>query len=448
MKMNLYEYQKRAIKFALYHRATFQMLDVGLGKTVIALKTIQSVGIPALIFAPLRVATIVWPEEIKKWTPELTYTVLHGPSKDKKFQYDRDIYLVSYSSIAWYFDKLMYTCKDIRKFFLVLDESSMVKNRSTKRFKLMQKIAQVVSPYKMNLSATPSPNGLHELWSQFYILDGGERLGRSYNKYVDKYFDYMGPPVYSTTIKPFHDRLIYEKIEDISFRLSAKDYLELPEMIYNKVNLKMPPKLKTMYKKLEQDFFLKLNNEEITAFTAATKSLKLRQLLQGATYTVNPEYKVIHELKVKALMEMMEMHSGSPILCTIQFRFELDMIQKALGKVPIIAGGTSAKESATLVRKWNEGKLPLLLCHPASISHGMNLQAGGNIIIWYGLTWSLEQYHQLNGRLHRQGQKRAVVVNHLVFENTIDDVLLRVLSDKNATQQKLLDAIKDSVLGG
>lgn len=440
--LTLHDYQRRAIDFAINNPASFQMLDVGLGKTAIALRTIRAVGNQALVFAPLRVATIVWPAEIQKWTPELTFTVLHGPNKDKRFHYERDIYLISYSSLKWYYEKIIGTTKALRYFMLILDESSMVKNPSTKRFKMLKNIASVVSPHKMLLSATPSPNGLQDLWPQMYILDQGARLENNFSKFRDKYFDYTGPPVYKTTIKPWHDKLIYSQIEDVVFRLDANDYLKLPELIYNRLELEMPPKMRKLYDGLERDFLVKLNDVEITAFNAAAKSMKLRQFLQGATYTMIPEYKEIHLIKVQALAELLEVYSGHPILCAIQFKFEHAMINKALGKTPIIAGGVSAKESASLVRRWNRGDLPLLLCHPASISHGMNLQAGGNIIVWYGLTWSLEQYHQLNGRLHRQGQKNAVVINHLIFPDTIEEAILKVLESKNATQQKLFDYLK------
>lgn len=442
-KLELRDYQIRAIRFSIDNPASFQMLDMGLGKTAIALKVIQRLRIPAIIFAPLRVATIVWPTEIELWTPELSYTVLHGPKKDMLFHKEADLYIISYSSIAWYFNKVMTTYKDLRYYALILDESSMIKNPKTKRFKMIRNLSTIVSSYKMLLSATPSPNGLHELWSQLCVLDGGNRLGTSYYQFMDEFFEPVAPNSYTLKLKTFGDIQIYNLIDDITFRLDAEDYLELPEIIYNRIDLKLPPKLKYEYAKLERDFCLELNGSSVEAFTTASKSLKLRQFLQGAVYTKNSQYTVIHNLKVKALADLIDCDPGKAILCAIQFKFELDMIRKELGNVPVIAGETSAKESNRLVRLWNAGQLPLLLCHPASLSHGMNLQAGGNIVLWYGLTWSLEQYHQLNGRLHRHGQKEAVIVHHLIFPGTIEEEVQKVLKNKDATQSKLLDHLKE-----
>lgn len=443
--LKLRDYQKRGVDFAINNKSTFMILDVGLGKTAISLNTIAKLGMSAYVFAPLRVATIVWPDEIRKWTPNLTFTVLHGPSKNRRFHTERDIYLISYSNIKWFFEKVIEDSKYLKNCILILDESSMIRNPSTKRFKYFKLLTEAFSDYKMNLSATPSPNGLHELWSQYYVLDQGDRLEYSYYKYRDKYFDYIGPPIYKTTIKPWRDKVIAEKVADITYRLDAKDYLELPPIIYNQVNLNMPTKVREAYEKLEKDFFVKFGSEEISAFSAAALSMKLRQFLQGAVYTVNPKYKVIHEIKVKALEELIEIHEGQPILCAIQFRFEYDMIAKKLGEVPLIAGGVSASKSATHVRRWNAGKIPLLICHPGSIAHGMNLQAGGSVILWYGLTWSLEQYKQLNGRLHRHGQQNAVVVNHLIFRDTMDEIVLKTLSKKFKTQEQFLNELRENL---
>lgn len=438
----LHKYQEKAIEFAVQEKATYMMVDVGLGKTAIALKTIQQIGYEALVFAPLRVATVTWPDEIHKWTPELTYTVLHGPTKDRKLKYERDIYIVSYSSIDWFFNAIAERRFKIRRFFFVVDEGSMIKDSKTKRFKMTKRIAQIMSPYRMILSATPNPNGWHELWSQYYILDEGDRLGYSFFQYREKYFDYTGPPMYRTLLKKGAQAKITDLISDITYRLEGKDYLELPNLIYNEIKLQLPQGLRKQYSQLEKDLYLRFEKEEVTAFNAASLTMKMRQFLQGALYTTDGGYKVVHELKVKALKELIEIYSGQPILCAIQFKFEYDMIVKAFGKVPIVAGRTTTDEALRNIRMWNAGQLPLLLCHPQSISHGMNLQSGGHIILWYGLPWSLEQYIQLNGRLHRQGQKNAVVVNNLIVEDTIDQLILKTLAEKKMSQQALLNALK------
>lgn len=442
----LHDYQKRAIDFAVTKKASFMMLDVGLGKTAIALKAIQHVDIPALVIAPLRVATITWPDEIRKWTPELTYTVMYGPTKDAKLRYKRDIYLLSYSSIAWFFDAVLDGRFRLPQFFFILDESSMIKNPSTKRFKMIRRMIKALSPYRMNLSATPNPNGWHELWPQYYMLDGGARLGKSYNSFRDQFFEYTGPPAYRTMPKKGAQEDITDLIADLTYRLDGRDYLELPAIIYNEVKLKLPQGLHKLYNTLERDLYLKFEKGEVTAFNAASVVMKMRQFLQGALYTTGGNYQLLHNIKVKALKELIEIHSGQPILCAIQFKFEYDMLTKEFGPLPIVAGKTDTRESIYHIRKWNAGQLPILLCHPQSISHGMNLQSGGNIILWYGLTWSYEQYAQLNGRLHRQGQKNAVVVNHLIFQDTIDQVILSALTDKSASQQLLLDTLRERIL--
>ena len=217
----------------------------------------------------------------------------------------------------------------------------------------------------------------------------------------------------------------------------------MPPIIYNEIKLDMTPKLAKHYKELEKEFFLNIGDTEIEVFNAAALSMKLRQFIQGGLYDEEKTWNFIHRIKLDALKQVIETSAGQPILCAIQFRGELAMIRKKLGQVPIIAGGTSAKVAAKYISSWNKGSIPLLLCHPASISHGVNLQAGGHILLWYGLTWSLEQYLQLNGRLHRQGQKNAVVVNHLVMRNTVDESVMQALRDKDSNQKKLLQYLKE-----
>lgn len=437
----LHKYQETAVDYALDKIISYMMIGAGLGKTAIALTAIQRIGLPAIVFAPLRVATITWPDEIKKWTPELSYTILHGKYKDDKLTLDKDIYIVSYTSLKWFHGKVADDRFRIRNYFLVVDESSMLRNPSTQRFKLLRQLLPMFQSYRINLSATPNPNGYHELWSQYCILDDGERLGDTYYSFRSRHFNYHGPPIFKTELLKGHGPKILNKIQDITFRLSAKDYLELPPILYNRVMVEMPNRLKSAYKKLKKEFILNLPSEQIAAFSESMLLMKLRQFVQGAMYT-STGYDVIHKLKIAALKELMEIHSGNSILCAIQFKFEYDMITKEFGNdIPIIAGKTTTKNSIKYIQRWNENKIPLLLCHPLSLSHGVNLQSGGNIVLWYGLPWSLEQYHQLNARLHRQGQKNAVVVNNIILRGTIDEVIFKVLKRKDATMRELLDAI-------
>ena len=446
MKLTLHDYQVRALDFILSQYPSYVMIDVGLGKTAIALHAIKYLKKPAIVLAPLRVATIAWPDEIKKWTPELRYQVLYGKHKNFKFKIETDIKLLSFSTIRWFYEKVHDRPSVMRNHILIIDEASMVKDSGTQRWKMIKALLPLFRNYRIALSATPSPNGYQDLWSQYYLLDDGERLGKSFYAFRAKYFNFFGPPTYKLEMRPDSDKKIFDAIEDITFRLEGKDYLELPKVIYNKVKVRLPSKQMDRYNELEREFLLDLGEKQIAAFSSSALSIKLRQFVQGALYYDDGprgrQREVIHEAKIEALKELLEIHSGTPILCAVQFQFEYEMIRRMIGKaVPIIAGMTSVKQSAFHIRDWNLGRLPLLLCHPASISHGMNLQAGGNIIIWYGLTWSLEQYLQLNGRLARQGQTKTVVINNIVMEDTIDETVFKVLSNKDAVQKDLLNAM-------
>ena len=438
----LHEYQEDALEFALHHKSTFMMLEMGLGKTAIALNFIREVDMPAIVVAPLGAIHTTWPDEIIKWTPELTYTILHGKDKDIHLRYNRDIRIINYDGLKW----LLKNARKLgrRKFILILDESSFIKSPSTNRFKTLRNLMPLWSPYRMCLSATPSPNGMHELWSQFFMLDNGRRLGIFPSRYLSENFVVTGPPRYKTFIVNGARKKIHNKIKDISYYLKATDYLKMPEYIFNEVKLKMPPRLQKVYKKFEREFVLRIRGMNVNAFNKAALSMKLRQFMQGAIYTDRKgNYQLVHQLKIQALKEVLESAGGHPILCPIQFKFEVEMITKALGNVPTIVGGVKQNIRTRHINNWNRGQYPLMLCHPRSIGHGTNLQTGGNIVLWYGLPWSWEQYYQLNGRLYRQGQlKKGVIISHLLFENTIDYIILSVLRLKEGDQRQLFSAVQ------
>ena len=442
--LKLHDYQKRAISIIGRERTVFLIADVGLGKTAMALVARKLAKRPGLVMAPITPCYTTWPDEIKKWTPEANYTILHGPHKDMRVRMKRDIYLLPYSSLKWYYEQCISGKIKLRQMFLVLDESSFVKNPSTQRFKMLRKMFNLFPHWRLCLSATPSSNGLHNLWSQVFMLDKGAHLEPSYYRFRDKYFMYSGAPRYETKPLPDTEEKIYAAIAPICFRLDSDDYLELPEVTYNKILVKLPPRAEKMYTKLERDFCLAVNDTEVNAVNSAALSNKLRQLVQGGLYGDNGTTNFIHNAKVDALRDMLEGAAGNPILCPIEYKFEAELIKKKIDKkVPIIAGGTPARISTMYIREWNKGNIPLLLCHPASLGHGTNLQAGGHIVLWFGLTWNLEYYIQLNGRVARQGQKHAVVINHLLAERTIDERVFSVLKEKDATQQKLLHALND-----
>ena len=439
-----HKYQVAATKFALDQRVCYWMIDMGLGKTLITLMAQVNIKEPILVIAPLRPLYSTWPAEVQKWFPHLKVSILHGKDKDYNFIQDADIYLMNPEGIKWLAKKLERFKAPFKH--LAIDEGSMWKSQATGRFKIMRKLRSTFE-HIFILSGTPSPQGLMDLWSQYYILDGGERLERTIGRFRDKYFNMIlinnQFPQYSPKQGAFE--AIMEKIKDITVRLEAQDYIEMPELINNTITLEMPAPLMKEYKLFEKEFVYEHGDIEVEAFNTAALSSKLRQFVQGGLYSGEGSERTwhqVHDIRLKALEALIE-ESGQPILCAIQFKFELEMLRKKFGAtVPYIGGGVSAKDGATILDAWNRREIPLLVCHPAALSHGANLQTGGNIILWYGLTWSLEQYLQLIARLYRQGQTKGVVVHHFVMDGTIDARVAKALIAKENVQQAVLDYMK------
>lgn len=449
-RLKPYEYQNRVVEWMKTHPKSYIACDMGTGKSLMALKWIENI-LPkcggVLVIAPLRTISTTWPDEIAKWTPNLSYTILHGAKKLENLHQKVDVYLINFEAIPWLFEALAQYHKSTGKVpfrGLVIDEGSMVKSWQTKRFKILKLLIKLFTKYTTILSGTPAPNSLLDLWAQYYLLDQGKRLEKYITHYKQHYFYQADQRGYIWKLNQGGKETIYSKIEDITFRLDAKDYLQLPEMIKNVIKVPLSKKLRAQYKLLEKEFFLALDEDEVLAvFNAASLSMKLRQFIQGAVYIDDERnYKVLHEEKLKVLKSLVEEAGGQGILCCIQFRFELEIIRKVFPGCPYIAGGVSAQKATSLINKWNRKELPLLLCHPASISHGVNLQSGGHMILWYGLPWSLEQYLQLNKRLHRNGQKHAVIIHHLVVEKSVDEKVIAALNSKLRTQSELLDYLR------
>lgn len=457
------QYQKEATVFSINNPASYQALDMGMGKTLIAITWAANImridpRIPGvLVMAPLSTVYTTWPDEIKKWRPDMTHTILHGDTKDANLRDNVDFYIVNFDGIKWLWDaiKRYFKIHGVMPFrALILDEGSMVKNPRTKRFQILKKMMPLFPKWKVILSGTPAPNTLLELWPQYFLLDKGRRLGQTITGYKRSHFFQVDRMGFVWKIRPGEDTPIYDKIKDITYRLDAKDYLDLPKRIDNVIKVKLPDNRVKEYLTLEKLFFTELEelDDNIEAFNAMSLSMKLRQFCQGAIY--DPEdidlaadqRRVIplHDAKLKALIDLVETSPGKPILCAIQFRFELAMIRKKFPKAPVIAGGVNQNEKTRLIKLWNKGKIPLLLCHPASLSHGVNLQTGGNIILWYGIPWSLEQYLQFNARLHRFGQLNTVFVHHLLVSGTIDEKIYLALKNKFKSQEELLNYLKGS----
>jgi SNF2 family DNA or RNA helicase len=447
--LQLHEYQRRAVQFALTKKASYQMVDIGLGKTAIALMTARKLkqlwNLPTFVWAPLRVCYLTWPEEIKIWTPEMSYTIMHGDLKNATLKLKRDIYICNYEGIKWFYNQARKGKFHLRKFFMVWDESSMLKDSRTARWKTFaDKMYPIYSPYRMHLSATPATEGLPGLWAQYYLLNP-RVLGTNYYSFFYRNFN-EDQYTRQVTPKTGAKKRIYDKIVPVTFRLSSRDYSHYKEPVKTVIPARLPRNVTQLYRDLMKNFMVEMpNGVTVEADVAAGLTQKLQQVTQGAFYYhVEGERRVqvLHYEKAEALKTRVEEAQGNPMVVAIQYRFEYDMICKVLGRrLPIIYGQTTAAQSVEYCRQWNLGKISVLLCHPRSVRYGLNLQKVGHLITWYGLTWSLEDYLQFNGRLARQGQTKVVNIGHIVMQGTLDEVIMSVQKSKSATQDELFNAV-------
>ncbi|WP_270440288.1 DEAD/DEAH box helicase [Acidaminococcus provencensis] len=442
MKFVSHAYQKYAIEYIKSHPVTALFLDMGLGKTVTTLTAIRDLMYDTfevghvLVVAPLRVARDTWPEEIRKWDhlKELTCSVVVGNMIERRraLQKEADIYIVNRENLAWLYENC---CLDFD--MVVLDELSSFKNAQSKRFKAMKAMRPKVRRI-VGLTGTPSGNGLMDLWAEFRLLDMGERLGKYISQYRNLYFTpdkRNGMVVYSYKPLPGAEEAIYHQIADITVSMKANDYLKMPELVSVTKEVTLSEKEKQRYDELKKSLVLDLPDGEVTAANAASLTMKLSQMANGAIYTDDKNVVNIHDRKLDALEDLVESANGRPILVAYWFKHDKDRIQKRMQ-------ARELKEPQDFA-DWNAGRIPVALIHPASAGHGLNLQHGGSILIWFGLTWSLELYQQTNARLWRQGQKsRTVIIQHIVAKGTIDERILKVLEHKDGTQAALIDAVK------
>lgn len=435
--MKLHEYQEYAKDWILEHPYCGLLLDMGLGKTLTTLSAIYELQeifcceYKILVIAPKKVAEETWSTEIEKWDFPFSYVKVLGSvaKREKALKQDADIYLINRENVVW----LVEYYKTKWPFdFVVIDELSSFKSSKAKRFRALRKVRPKIKRL-VGLTGTPAPNSLIDLWPQVYLLDRGERLGTSQTRYKETYFKpdkYNGPVVYSWRLRDGAESEIHEAISDICVSMKAKDYLNLPKRIDNTVSVKLSrPEL---YKQMEQDLVLELGDSEITASNSAVLVNKLLQLANGAIYDDDKGIVELHNDKLDALENIVEDSQGQPILVFYQYQHDLSRLKKRFPQA----------EELTSVEKWNKGEIPILLCHPQSAGHGLNLQAGGHIIVWFGLTWSLEYYQQANARLDRQGQTQSVIVHHLVAKGTMDERVLQILQGKAIKQNALLEAVK------
>ncbi|HEL0778957.1 TPA: DEAD/DEAH box helicase [Streptococcus equi subsp. zooepidemicus] len=449
MEYKPHDYQKYATEFIVTHPVAAVILQMGLGKTVCTLDAINQLMYDSfeirkvLVIAPLRVAKVTWSDEIKKWSNlnHLRYSIAVGTEKERvaALNADADIYIINRENVQWLVEK---SGVPFEYDMVVIDELSSFKNWNSKRFKAFMKVRPRVKRV-VGLTGTPSPNGMMDLFAQFKCLDMGARLGRFITQYRNCYFvpDRMnGQIVYSYRLRPGAEKQIYDKISDITISMKALDHLKMPELIENRYPVYMDEKEAAMYDELRSDLILPYKEDEaITAANAAALSGKLCQMANGAVYSEGGDTVHIHDRKLDALEDIIEAAQG-PILLCYWFKHDLERIEKKLQELKVSFDRITTEDS---IRKWNAGKLDVGLIHPASAGHGLNLQQGGNVIVWFGLTWSLELYQQTNARLWRQGQSnKTVVVQHIVTAGTIDEDILDALTSKDASQNRLINAVK------
>lgn len=453
MKYKPHDYQKYAIEYIKEHPVAAVILAMGMGKTSITLTAIEELMYDSfeiskvLIIAPLRVASTVWSDEIEQWEHlnHLTYSKILGTEKERlaAVRKQADIYLVNRENLQWLIEK---SGMPFDYDMVVIDELSSFKSWSSKRFKAFMKVRPKVKRV-VGLTGTPSSNGLMDLFAEFKALDMGERLGRFITQYRTNYFrpDKMnGQIVYSYKLLPGAEERIYQKISDITISMKAMDHLKMPELINTRYPVYMDEKEKQSYEDMKNDLVLPyMEEDEITAANAAALSGKLCQMANGAVYTDSKEVCHIHDRKLDALEDIIEAANGNPILVAYWFQHDLERITERLQKLKVDHARLTTEDS---IRKWNKGEIAVGLIHPASAGHGLNLQKGGSTLVWFGLTWSLELYQQTVARLWRQGQTaNTVVIQHIITEGTIDERILKALSEKDGTQSALIDAVKAEV---
>ena len=416
-------------------------------KTVITLTAIKELIddfaiFKVLVIAPKRVAEDTWSREHEKWdhlSGLRISKILGTPAQRMKaLDADADIYVIGRDNVKWLVELLG------RKWpfdMVVIDELSSFKNPQAQRFKALRRVIPAAERV-VGLTGTPSPNGLMDLWAEIYLLDRGERLGQTIGAYREKYFQAgacNGYVVYRWIPYSYSQKEIERKISDICMSMSAEDYLELPERIDNEIKIRLSEKEMKQYNQMEREQLLRIDDEAVVALSAAAVMNKLLQMANGCVYAEGGDAIRIHEKKLEALEEIIDT-TGEPVLVFYSFRHDLDAIKR---KIP------DAKElgGADDIKKWNEGKIRVLLAHPASVGYGLNLQEGGHVIVWYGLTWSLELYQQANARLYRQGQERSVIIHHLITEDTVDEQVMKALKAKDTSQAALLKALKERTKG-
>lgn len=443
MKYTPHKYNVDGIKWILGHERSGLFFPPGLGKTAMTLAAITKLKAAGaidrvLIIAPLRVCSMVWPKEIEKWDDfnHLTCAVLHGPNKDTIVRQKSDIYIINPEGLNWLYKNHLALFKKY-KFMLVCDESTLFKNHTSERFKLLKNMLPNFDR-RVILTGTPVPNGLMQLWPQIFILDGGNRLGKNISQYRSKYFT-LSFNGFTYDLRNGASTEIYGKIDDIVMHKSSNE-LDLPDKLFNVINVELPKAAMQVYKDIKAHFIAEHDETTITTLNAASQAAKLKQIANGALYVESREVLDMHDEKIKVIGELLASLGGRPLLVAYEYLHDLSRLREAFGDAPYIGGGS--KNDDKTIEQWNKGMLPLLFAHPKSAGHGLNLQDGGcHDVVWFSITFDLELYDQLNARAHRQGVKNAVTIHHIVAVGTVDEKVIKVLDGKANLQNSLLEAV-------
>lgn len=448
MKYAAHGYQVYATNKIIEQKACGLFLEMGMGKTVAALTAAAELLYDrfeverVLVIAPLRVAEDTWSRECEKWDHLrfLRIAKILGTEKERvrAVRTSADLYVINRENVEWL---VGFHGKNWPYDMVIIDELSSFKSAKSKRFKALRKVRPLVSRI-VGLTGTPAPNGLVDLWPQLYLLDQGERLGKTMTGFRERYFlpdKRSRSVIFSYKPKPDAEEAIYRRISGICVSMKAHDFLEMPQRIDNVVPVKLSNAESAQYDELEREALLHFPEGDIDAANAAALSNKLLQMANGAVYDENGGVKMIHDRKLQALEDVWESANGKPLLVFYAYKHDKDRLkiffeQRGITPQPL--------DSSSDIAAWNEGRILVAVVHPASAGHGLNLQAGGNIIVWFGLTWSLELYQQANARLWRQGQQETVIIHHLVAKDTIDETVMAALAKKENVQAALMSAVK------
>jgi SNF2 family DNA or RNA helicase len=448
MRYQPHDYQERAKKFIIDHNACGLFLEMGLGKTVITLTAIDELlhdrfdVSKVLVIAPLRVAEDTWSRESKKWDhlKHIKIAKILGDAATRKaaLKQEADIYVVNRENVVWLINYL--ETERIKWPFdmVVIDELSSFKSNQAKRFKALRRMRPMMERI-VGLTGTPAANSLMDLWAEMYLLDRGERLGRTLTAYRGNWFTPgygNGYVTYKWTPRRGALEDITKRISDITVSMKAEDYLTLPDKIESTVEVHLDKTAEKAYREMEHESLLELEGDEIAALDAAAVMSKLLQLANGFVYNASHEGIYIHKAKLDALDEIVEAADGSPVLVFYSFQADRIAIMEHFPDARVL-------EDDSTIEDWNKGNIKILLAHPASAGYGLNLQDGGHIMAWYGLPWSLEQYTQAVARLQRQGQKYPVMIYHIIAAGTVDEQVVKSLAKKDMTQGALLNALKE-----